>query len=279
MKTACVFPGQGSQKLGMGKELFEKYPEVVRKADEILGYSIVELCLEDPSHLLDNTRYTQPALFVINALSYLDYITTNPVPEYLAGHSLGEYNALAAAGMLTFEEGLRLVSIRGKLMSEVAGGAMAAIIGVKREQIEEVLENRFPGIEIANYNSYLQNVISGPAEIIEKAEPVFENLHIRFIKLNVSGAFHSSYMESAKRAFDVFLEQIHFETPQIPVLSNYTAQPYHIENVKKNLSMQLISPVRWLDIMEILLNETNQVVQTGPGRVLKGLTKSIMKGQ
>lgn len=279
MKAACVFPGQGSQKLGMGKDLFDKFPELVKLADEVLGYSITELCLEDKLKVLSNTRYTQPALFVINAMSYLDYISMNPAPGYVAGHSLGEYNALVASGIITFEEGLKLVSIRGRLMSEAVDGAMAAVIGMTRKQLEDVLKRQFLEIEIANYNSYLQNVISGPKDIIDKSENTFKNLNARFIKLNVSGAFHSRYMESAKKNFDVALSKTNFKTPQITVLSNYSALPYNITDIKENLSMQLISPVKWLDIMELLLKEADQVIQIGPGRVLNGLTKCIMKGQ
>ncbi len=279
MRTACIFPGQGSQRPGMGEELFQEFPELVKQADEVLGYSIVELCLKDEGQLLNDTQYTQPALFVVNALSYLDYMRYNPIPDYLAGHSLGEYNALVASGMLTFQEGLKLVALRGRLMSEISGGAMAAVVGLTGKELGQILEEHYPAVSIANYNSHLQNVISGPADIIDKCEQFFTDKKIKFLKLNVSGAFHSHYMWPAQDGFDDALSRACFKAPQITVLSDYTARPFDLGNVRENLSMQLVSPVKWLEITEALLADTDEIIQIGPGRVLDGLTRRIIKGQ
>lgn len=279
MKTACIFPGQGSQKLGMGEELFNIYPQLVKMANEILGYSIDELCLKDPEQKLNNTEYTQPALYTVNALSYLKYIESGKAPLYLAGHSLGEYNALVAAGVLTFEEGLRLVSLRGKLMSEASNGSMAAVIGLDKKNLKNIINTNFPGIEIANYNSYTQNVIAGPTRLINDCEKKFDNMKVNYLKLNVSGAFHSSYMQPVQEKFDNLLSKIEFKEPCIPILSNYTAMTYKHQTVKENLSMHLTNPVRWVDIIENIMNNVDKIVHIGPGRVLEGLTKRIKNGQ
>ena len=163
MKT-YMFPGQGSQARGMGGSLFDEFPELTDKADKILGYSIKELCLEDPRKELKNTQFTQPALYVVNALSYYKRIQeTGETPDYVAGHSLGEFNALLAAECFDFETGLKLVKKRGELMSQATDGAMAAILNANREQVETLLkENGFKNVDIANYNAPLQIVISGP---------------------------------------------------------------------------------------------------------------------
>ena len=161
---AYLFPGQGSQKKGMGLSLFEHYPELVKEADAILGYSIEDLCLNDPDDLLKQTQYTQPALYVVNALSYLERIKEDgKEPDYVAGHSLGEYDALFAAGVFDFATGLKLAKRRGELMAEARNGGMAAVIGMKENEIRKVIEeNELQQIDIANLNSPNQIVISGP---------------------------------------------------------------------------------------------------------------------
>lgn len=161
-----VFPGQGSQSKGMGQGLFDKYPELTSKADKILGYSIKKLCLEDPDENLRYTQYTQPAIYTVNALMYLNKIAkTGEKPSFVVGHSLGEYNALYAAGVIDFETGLKIVKKRGELMSRAKGGGMAAVIGLREEEVRDVLkENGIESIDIANINSCSQIVISGPKE-------------------------------------------------------------------------------------------------------------------
>ncbi len=166
-----VFPGQGSQFKGMGAGLFDEFQDLTRQADDILGYSIEELCLEDPNHQLGKTQFTQPALYTVSALSYLKKMKeSGREPDYAAGHSLGEYNALFAAGCFDFETGLQLVKKRGELMSKAAPGGMAAVLGFTAEQVKEVLSDyHLTGIDIANHNSPSQIVIAGTKQDIEKA--------------------------------------------------------------------------------------------------------------
>src|SRR5437762_401122 len=174
--TVFLFPGQGSQRKGMGNTLFDEFKEAIASADEILGYSIKELCLHDPHQQLGKTQFTQPALYVVNALSYLKKMKeTGQAPDYVAGHSLGEYSALFAAGAFDFETGLRLVKKRGELMSQAIGGGMAAVIGFTLEQVDQVLkECGLTGIDIANYNTPTQIVIAGLKADIVSAKPFFE---------------------------------------------------------------------------------------------------------
>jgi trans-AT polyketide synthase/acyltransferase/oxidoreductase domain-containing protein len=178
---AYVFPGQGSQQKGMGGELFDEFKELTSKADEILGYSIKELCLEDPQGNLGQTQYTQPALYVVNALTYYKKIKDTGIkPDYVAGHSLAEYNALLAAEVFDFETGLKIVKKRGELMSKASGGGMAAVIGMSEEKIREVLkENGLESIDMANYNTPSQIAISGPKDDIIRAQPFFEAAGVR----------------------------------------------------------------------------------------------------
>ena len=199
---AIMFPGQGSQEPGMGEGLFDLYPELVAQADEILGYSIKTLCLEDPAEQLSQTQYTQPALYTVNALSFLKQKQDAPDqrPMFYLGHSLGEYNALFAADVFDFATGLRLVRERGALMAEARGGGMAAIIGLGAEQVASVLEKEgLSTIDIANMNTPEQTVISGLAEDINHVQDVFQAAGARLcIPLKVSGAFHSIYMKVAQ---------------------------------------------------------------------------------
>ncbi|MCP4023610.1 MAG: ACP S-malonyltransferase [Desulfobacteraceae bacterium] len=276
---AFIFPGQGSQAKGMAKNLLDNYPEYENQADEILGYSIRELCTIDPDHNLNNTEYTQPALFVVNALTYLDALDKGMAsPDYAAGHSLGEYNALFAAGVMDFQTGLKLVQKRGKLMAQAQNGGMAAVIGMDQETIKEVIEkNGFHQINIANLNSPSQVVISGDKSQIQSAKSFFEaDGTTRYAVLNVSGAFHSNLMADAGRQFEIYLEQFTFLPPQIPVISNVLARPYPGNNIKKLLLQQLTHPVKWMESICYLWGKgVDDFIETGPGSVLTKLVKSI----
>lgn len=279
MKT-YVFPGQGSQKKGMGKELFDRFPLQVAKADEILGYSIRELCVNDPEKRLNLTQYTQPALYVVSALSYLQKLTENTVrPDYLAGHSLGEYAALFAGGAFDFETGLQLVKKRGELMGQASGGGMAAVISVGEEDIRKILtENRLDRIDIANYNCPSQHVLSGDKEQLGKAKPIFEAIEgARFIPLNVSAAFHSRFMAEAKSQFAAFLEAFEFSPLSIPVVSNVSARPCRDTEIKRNLANQIDGPVKWTESIRYLLAQGEMAMEElGPGNVLTQLLKKII---
>jgi trans-AT polyketide synthase, acyltransferase and oxidoreductase domains len=277
-----LFPGQGSQQKGMGCGLFEEFSEYTDIASEILGYSIKELCLNDPQNQLHLTEYTQPALYVVNALSSFREAQTNGrPPDYLAGHSLGEYNALLVAGVFDFETGLRLVKERASLMARARSGGMAAVIGLEANRVQEVLtENGLGEIDLANFNSPDQIVISGPKEAIERAKGVFKFAKARlFMPLNVSAAFHSRYMEPASQRFADILKGVSFRMPQILVISNVEARPYDGENIKRLLASQISRPVRWVETIQYLLDRGAETYhEFGPGDVLTRLVQKIRRG-
>ena len=280
--TTYLFTGQGSQFKGMGNELFAKFPELITKADDILGYSIQTLCLGDPQKHLQQTCYTQPALYIVNALTYFkkrQEIEKNP--SFVAGHSLGEYNALLAAEVFDFETGLKLVKKRGELMNQAIDGSMAAILGLKLDEIKMILEkNQFARIAVANHNSHTQIVISGPKTDIEQSQSIFEQANAVFIPLQVSGAFHSPYMRFAQEHFEDFLKEFQFVPPKIPVLSNYTAIPYTYKDISNNLAQQITHTVRWTETIEYLrTNGEKEFEEIGPGTVLSGLMQRIRNGQ
>lgn len=277
MKT-YMFPGQGSQARGMGGSLFDEFPELTAKADAILGYSIKELCLNDPQRELGKTQFTQPALYVVNALSYYKRVKdTGETPDFLAGHSLGEFNALLAAECFDFETGLKLVKKRGELMSQATDGAMAAIVNATRDQIEALLKEKgFDKVDIANYNTPLQIVISGPAADIAACQEIFQFDKVMYVPLNTSGAFHSRLMIPAKQKFEAFLKKRKFSKPKIPVIANLTAKPYPNGAVVEYLSKQISSTVLWSDTIHHLmsLSDAMEFVEIGHGDVL---AKMILK--
>lgn len=279
--SVYLFPGQGSQTKGMGAAVFKAFPEVIAIANDILGYSIVEL--SDDNERLNQTQYTQPALYVVNALTYYQKIEeTHQKPQFAAGHSLGEYNALLAADVFDFETGLALVKKRGELMSQATGGSMAAIIGLRVEDIHSILkQENLPNISIANYNSYTQIVISGPANTIAVAQPIFEKAGADlFVPLKVSGAFHSPHMQAAKQSFKDFLNQFQFNNPSIPVIANINAKPYQPHAIASSLAEQITSPVLWTTTIEYLLGQgETEFMEIGEGTVLTGLMRRIKNGQ
>lgn len=277
-----VFPGQGSQSKGMGKLLFDEFTELTTEADQVLGYSIKELCLEDPNLNLSQTQYTQPALYVINALSYLKRINeTGKKPDFVAGHSLGEYAALFAAGAFDFKTGLTLVKKRGEMMSRVTGGGMAAIIGLNEEQLEVVLKQHdLQSIDVANFNSPFQIVISGPKTDIDKAKLIFEGTtDVKLVTvLKTSGAFHSRYMEEAKKEFEGFIGNINFQELTIPVISNVHARPYQQSHIKQNLIDQITHSVKWTESIRYLMAFGEmEFEELGTGKVLNGLIQRIKR--
>jgi len=272
-----MFPGQGSQKKGMGEALLNEFKDLVQKADEILGYSIKELCLEDPGGKLVQTQYTQPAVYVVNALGYLKKIQTEPKPDYVLGHSVAEYDALFASGAVDFETGLKLVNKRGELMAGAKGGGMAAVMGLDGDKVVEVLKNsRLENLYVANFNSTYQIVISGLKEEIEKAEPFFKEAgasHYRI--LNVGGAFHTPYMAEAKAEFGRFVEGIKFGETTIPVISNVTARPYKRGRIKEYIVEQITSPVKWMESIRYLLAKG---IDIGDFHEISGVEISVVKG-
>jgi trans-AT polyketide synthase, acyltransferase and oxidoreductase domains len=276
---ALIFPGQGSQSRRMGEDLFARFPELTAQADEILGYSVATLCGEDPHHQLDQTQFTQPALFVVNALSYLARTQAGGgVPGYFAGHSLGEYNALWAAGAFDFATGLRLVRERSRLMAEATGGAMAATVGLTGDAVRGVLaDHGFGELDVANENSPEQFILSGPRELITSAEAAFRAAGARaYLPLRVSGAFHSRYMQPARREFERILAGYEFRPLEVPVVANVTGRPYAAESVPEMLAEQLVRPVLWeRSIRHLMAAGVTAFEEVGPGTVLTGLVTKI----
>lgn len=253
-----VFPGQGVQKKGMGRSLFGRFPELCSRADRVLGYSIEKLCLENPERRLSKTEYAQPAIYVVNALHHLAALEDLPPADCFAGHSLGEYNALCAAGAFDFETGLALVRRRAELMGRAAsGGGMAAVVGLSEAAVEQALrEHDGTGVVIANYNAPEQFVVAGSKEELARIKPVFEGLQgVRgFVPVRVSGAFHSPWMAAAAAEFRDFLASVEVAEPKVPVVSNVTGRPFDAgaSAVRESLAEQIVRPVRWIDCVRYL---------------------------
>jgi malonyl CoA-acyl carrier protein transacylase len=284
MKSVWMFPGQGSQRKGMGAGLFERYPELVAQADEVLGASLAELCLHDPEGVLGRTEYTQPALFAVSALSFLARRDDGvALPTCYAGHSLGEFNALFAAGAFDFRTGMALVTKRGELMSKAPHGAMAAVIGLDAGRVHDVLAaSGLDTVDVANINSGSQIVVSGLHADIERSEAAFVAAGARHVRLNVSAAFHSRYMREVEADFASFVEGLVAEGRLRPlvadVISNRTARPHARDAYLPQLIEQISHPVRWYESISWLLAQGATVCEeVGPGDVLGGLFAKIRK--
>lgn len=252
---ALLFPGQGAQRVGMGAELFGAFPDLVARADDILGLSLAKLCREGPAERLMETRLTQPAVYAVGALAYLSRRETIPPPDYLLGHSVGEYVALFAAEVFDFETGLRLVKARGELMGAAQGGGMAAVLGLDADAVAAVLAEHAPGeVHAANYNTPRQIVISGKREAVARLEAAFRKAGATYFKvLDVSGAFHTPFMAPARDAFRAVVADTAFAPPRIPVISNVTARPHDAATLRERMVEQITAPVRWSDSIRYLL--------------------------
>ena len=282
MKTAYIFPGQGSQFPGMGKALYESSAdarELFEKANEILGFRITGIMFEGTAEDLKRTDVTQPAIFLHSVI--LAKTMDGFAPDMVAGHSLGEFSALAAAGAIGFEDALRLVSIRARAMQKACGlqsGTMAAIMKLDAEKIEEICAGCEGVVVAANYNSPAQTVISGEVTAVEQAcEKMKEAGARRALILPVGGAFHSPLMEPARAELAEGIEQTIFRTPVCPVYQNVTAAPTtDPESIKANLLSQLTSPVRWTrSVLKMIDDGASHFIEIGPGKVLRGLVGSI----
>lgn len=287
MSIAFIYPGQGSQYVGMGQDLYDNYPEIKElylQANEILGINIAEVSFSGPEDKLKQTFITQPAI-VTHSIAATKLVK-NIEPKYTAGHSLGEFSALIKAGALSFEDGLKLVQLRGELMQKAGEenkGTMAAIIGLDTIKIIDVCRDasEFGIVQVANFNSPGQIVISGSVEGVQQAMKLAKERGAKMAKeLVVHGAFHSPLMESAKEDFEVALDYTEFRKVKIPVYTNVHAKPItqdtDLEFIKETLYDQLTSSVRWDESVVNMINDgAKEFIELGPGKVLQGLIKRI----
>lgn len=283
---AFVFPGQGAQFVGMGKDLYESNPvarEMFEKANEILGFRITDLMFDGDAEDLRQTKVTQPAVF-LHSVILAKTLESEMKPDMTAGHSLGEFSALVAAGALTFEDGLRLVSARAQAMQkacELKPSTMAAVLALPDDVVEGICAEVGGVVVCANYNCPGQIVISGEVEAIDAAcEKALAAGAKRALKLAVSGAFHSPCMEPARAELAEAIEKTPFHTPVCPVYQNVDAKPHtDPAEIKANLVAQLTAPVRWTQtIQNMIADGADEFIEIGPGKVLQGLISKIARG-
>lgn len=277
MTDVVMFPGQGGQRVGMGRALFDRWPDLVDRADAVLGYSVRRLCLEDPDGVLDQTLYTQPAVYVVNALAYRSRLQDEGPPDLALGHSLGEYNALEAAGAFSFEEGLRLVAARAAAMSQITGGGLTVVVGFGEIKLRFLVQRAgFDTIHVANLNTPTQTVLAGPVDDLAELEPILEDLGTRLTKrLPVSGPFHSHYMRPAAQRFASSVSRTTFKPLTFPVIANRTARPYVEEAIAETLIEQIHHPVRWAESITALDGPGTTFTEVGQGTTLTSMVRQI----
>lgn len=283
MKTAYIFPGQGAQFVGMGQDLYQLNEEskaLFEKANDILGFRITDIMFSGTDEDLKQTKVTQPAIFLHSTI-LAKALGDTFQPAMVAGHSLGEFSALVAAGALSFEDGLRLVAKRANAMQkacEVQPSGMAAILGLDDETVEKICAEVDDIVVAANYNCPGQLVVSGTLEGIDKACVLLTEAGARrALKLNVGGAFHSPLMEPAKVELQAAIEEIEVQAPVCPIIQNVDAKPHtDPAHIKANLIAQLTGAVRWTQtVQQMLADGAEAFVEVGPGNVLQGLVKKV----
>ncbi|MGC9371756.1 MAG: ACP S-malonyltransferase [Thermovirgaceae bacterium] len=287
-----VFPGQGSQEVGMGRALTERFEtarSVFRQADEALGFNLGKLILEGPEEELKKTAFAQPAILTVSIAVFSvirEELGFDPNPAYVAGHSLGEYSALVAGGALGLADGVRLVHLRGRLMQEavpLGKGTMAALIGIARDSVKEICEEVSPigDCEAANFNAPGQIVISGETEAVEKAMDIAKDRGAkRAVPLKVSAPFHCRLMKPVAEMLKAAFEECQWQEPKWPVVANVSAKPQKsVDDIKQSLYLQTYSPILWQDTVEYLHSAgVNTFAEIGPGTVLSGLIRRTVKG-
>lgn len=285
---AAIFPGQGSQFVGMAGDLLDQSRlarDIMAQADSILGYELTRIMRESPAEVLGRTIYTQPAIFVHSFILWkIFHTSTGMLPKSGAGHSLGEYSALCAAGVISFEDALNCIKVRSRAMDDAQPPGlcgMMAVVGLSAERVREIIESLGSEntIRIANFNSPDQTVVSGVVSALNEAMPTLgAEKRCRCVMLPVSSAFHTQYMSSAKEELSRFLNGVEINPPLFPVISNVTACafPHDASEVRRLLSEQVISPVLWHDsVLRMLSYSPDQFLEIGPGKVLTGLMKRI----
>lgn len=288
MVAAIVFPGQGSQAPGMGKDLAENFPvarQVFEEADEALGFAISRVCFDGPAEELQLTENTQPAILTVSVAAFRAMREAGvSAPAFVAGHSLGEYSALVAAGALSLSDAVRTVRARGRYMQEavpVGTGAMAAVIGAELGEIERICEEarRDQVCSIANFNSPNQAVIAGDTEAVDRAVELLSGVARKVVKLKVSAPFHCALMKPAQDRLAPDLERLSFNTPVMPVVTNVDARAVTApDELRDALVRQVSAPVRWLESMQLLMEQgVDTFIEAGPGKVLSGLMRQISR--
>ncbi|MFI2710531.1 ACP S-malonyltransferase [Micromonospora sp. NPDC018662] len=280
MTEVFMFPGQGTQRVGMGRELFARFPALEQEASEVLGYPLGRLCLVDPDRQLGNTRYTQPAIFVVNALAYRAAVADGARPDVAVGHSLGEYNALEAAGVFDFRAGLRLVAARAEAMARVTDGGMSAVVGLSETTLRFLLIRAgFDTLDVANLNTATQTVLAGPAADLDEAALILEDAGARMVRrLDVSGPFHSRYMTPAAAQLAAVVRATEPREPRFPVIANRSARPYRRETAADLLREQIDHPVRWRETIELLLDHPDpRFTELGESTLLTSMVRQIRR--